>query len=248
MIGVDPVKIQFFLVGHIGVLVAGRPCQYLGRVEFWPPRARITPLVKDMLLELAPWLPYKTRMQIANIWLFRRSLLKKLRQTPRASALVCSTTAAAMSSCGSSPGMLPGLAEAILNVRLLTGENERMLTGWLDVLFAEKDLPLKTEVLSSVEPSRISDYHSREFDEMKSAVRDVFGDLPVIPALLCSQSDARFYEPLCPCVFRFSPFVAAPEDKQAAHGENEKIAIPSLGTGIQFYRRLVERMALSEDN
>ncbi|MCL2082291.1 MAG: M20/M25/M40 family metallo-hydrolase [Oscillospiraceae bacterium] len=214
----------------------------LCRVAFRAQKARLSPVIKDTLKGLAPWLPYKSRMLITNLWLFRRAFLKKLRQNSRTAPLVCSTVAAVMSSCGHSPGVLPPIAEAILNIRVLPGDNERILMVWLDALIA--DLPMKTEVLFSANPSKVSDYHGEEYQMLTASLCDAFDTLPVIPILQCAGSDAKYYEPLCSCVFRMSPFIVAPGDRKGICGNNERVSVPSLGAGVQFYRSFIERAAL----
>ena len=213
----------------------------LCRIEFKPRRARLTPLIKDNLMALSPWLSYGDRMRLANLWLFKRSVIKRLCRDPHTAALMRTTFAATMSSCGSAPNVLPDSAEAVINIRPLHGDSEKSILAYIDALTS--DLGIELEVMRSEPPGNISDYGGDVFASLSETVKKVFPGAPVAVGLLCGGSDARSYEPYSDCVFRFSPFILTPEDENTIHGENEKVAVASLGAAIGFYRALIESLA-----
>lgn len=212
----------------------------LCRVEYKPCRARLTPLVKDTLLALAPYLPYKTRMYIANRSFFRKKLLSLLCSDSHSAALTRTTVTPVMATSGLAPDMLPDASEAILNIRLMTGDTERLLLSWLDAL--TMDLGIESEVILSTPPSRLSDYHCDVYHTLLRSINDVFHEIPVVPVLTCTSSDARYYEPLSGAVYRFTPFILAPDGLKGIHGSDEQVAVASLGAAVAFYQKLLERL------
>lgn len=215
----------------------------LCRIEFKPRPSRLTPLVKDNLMALSPWLDHKYRLYLANLWLFKRRLLKLLASDPYTAALIRTTIAPTMSNCGVAPNVLPEISEAMLNIRLLTGDNDKLLLAWLDAL--TKDLDIQADIVDYEPPSRISEYSGEAFEQLTGSIRDVFHkDTPITTTLMCGGSDARNYEPFSDAVYRFSPFILSPADVQTIHDRNERVSVASLGAAVAFYKRLITRLCL----
>ena len=48
--------------------------------------ARLTPVVEEMLLRLAPEMPFVARLPLANLWAFRPLMVPALQQSPQLNA------------------------------------------------------------------------------------------------------------------------------------------------------------------
>lgn len=219
----------------------GRLSEAVARVEFRQRKARLTPVILDGLRALAPAAPYKTRMHLANLWLFKHSVLKELSKEPKPNAMIRTTVAPTMSRSGSAPNVLPDRAEAVLNARLLHGEDENALLTYLRDLTS--DLGVQVEMTMGVKPSAVSDYKGESFAALSESICEVFGKGPVAPSLFAGATDARHYEPFCGSVFRFMPFILAPDDHESIHGVNERVMVDALGAAVGFYRDLIKRLA-----
>ncbi|MDR2670616.1 MAG: M20/M25/M40 family metallo-hydrolase [Oscillospiraceae bacterium] len=218
----------------------GRIAEAVCRVEFRPGPARLTPLITDLLTALAPYLSFPWRFLIANRGLLRRFLLRRLARGGEA-AWVRTTFAPTTAQAGSAPNVLPDAAEAVLNVRLLHGERGEDVLAYLRDLLSGLDL--ETDTLFLQEASRVSDYHGEPFAQLGESVRAVFGAVPVVPVLLASATDARRYEPFSAHVFRFCPFVLAPDESARMHAADERVSLEGLGLAVAFYEDLLHRLA-----
>ncbi len=218
----------------------GRLSEAVARVEFRRRKARLVPVVLDGLKALAPAAPYKARMRLANLWLFKRSLLKELSKEPKSNAMIRTTVAPTMSHSGTAPNVLPGNAEAVLNTRILHGEDENAVLSYLRELTS--DLGAQVELVMRGKPSEISDYRGESFSALSESVHSVFGGCPVAPSLFTGGTDARYYEPFCSCVFRFMPFILTPDDHKSIHGANERVMVDALGAAAEFYRDIIKRL------
>lgn len=230
--------------GHASVpprhTVLGRMSEAVARVEFRRRKARLTPVISDGLHAIAPYMPYKYRMYLANLWLFRRSLFKALSKEPKSNAMIRSTIAPTMSSSGTAPNVLPNHAEAVLNTRLLHGEDEKMILAYLQDLTA--DLDVSVEAIMHGSASAVADYKGPEFAALAEVIRDRFGDVPVAPSLFTGGTDARYYVPFCDTVLRFMPFILTPDDHASIHSGNERVLIDSLGVAVGFYQDLIQKL------
>ncbi len=214
---------------------AGSLSEAVCRVEFKPRSARLTPLVYDKLKALAPYLSFGWRLRVANRWLLKGKLAK---YEP---AWVRTTIAPTMLSAGKAFNVLPGKAEAMLNIRLLPGDDPEDILRYLRDLFS--GLGVSVMAMSIEEPSKISEYVGEAFRAVSSSVRIVFGDVPVVPSLMTAATDARRYENFSDCVYRFFPFVLGEEELAGIHGVDEHVSIEALGRAVLFYRELIGRMA-----
>ncbi len=205
------------------------------RVEYKPRPARLTPLIFDLMKELAPYLSFGWRLRVANRWMLKTRLAKF------EPAWVRSTMAPTMSNAGRALNVLPPKAEATLNIRLLHGDTGEDLLQYLRVLFG--GLGVSVMSMSINEPSKVSDYSGEPFQAIKHSILEVFGKVPVVPALMTAATDARKYENFSDCVYRFSPYVLGPADRAGVHGVDECISAESLGLAVDFYQEVVKRLA-----
>ena len=220
---------------HTGL---GRLSEAVCRLEFRPLPPRLTPLVRDSLTALGPGLPPLWRLFLGNLWLFRRRVLRLLAARSDSNALIRTTVAPTMAKGSDAANVLPDSAEIVLNMRVLHGENDAALTRYLTDL--TEDLDVKVEVLSSIDPSRVSRYDNRTFKALSASVGRAFGPAPVVPDLMCGGTDARHYEAFSDCVYRFMPFVLTPGEQERVHGTDERVRIEALGRAVAFYRDLMQ--------
>jgi carboxypeptidase PM20D1 len=101
----------------IGVLARA-----LARLQAEPFPARLEGAPRDMLLALAPRLPFGQRIALANLWLLRPLVARGLTGDPSSAALVRTTTALTIVDAGQKDNVLPGRARAVVNFRLLPGD------------------------------------------------------------------------------------------------------------------------------
>ena len=61
--------------------------------------------------------------------------------------------------------------------------------------------------------------------------------------LVTGATDARYYQPLSPNVYRFLPVPFRKEDLERAHGVDERIAVDDYLDAIRFYQLLMKNIA-----
>ncbi len=211
------------------------------RIQMTPRRAHFTDLSWETLSRLAPCLSFGTRVFLQCPFLFRRLLARRMLRAPDTAALMRSTVATTVIRAGQAANVLPATADAVLNVRLLHGDTIEDVLRHLGEL--TRDLPISFEAGPVGEPSQISDYKGEVFETLTQSIQAVFGGVCVVPALMPGGADARRYEPLSPCVFRFSPFVLTKDEQMRIHGRDERISVEALGRAVLFYEDLFSRLA-----
>ncbi len=104
---------------HTAVGVLARA---VARIESNPMPARLS-MIKLMLDEVGMFLPFTQRLALANPWLFGGVLRKRLERSATTNAQIRTTAAATIIQGGLKDDMLPEKARALVNCRLLPGDN-----------------------------------------------------------------------------------------------------------------------------
>jgi carboxypeptidase PM20D1 len=82
------------------------------------------------------------------------------------------------------------------------------------------------------------------FEMLERTVREVSPGTVVTPYLVIGATDSRKYQVICDNVYRFLPMPIHSDDLKRMHGTNERIAVDSYATMLQFYHRLIQNAAM----
>jgi len=192
--------------------------------------------------DLAPEMSGVNRIVLSNLWLLGPVVERMLEKSPSTNAVMRTTTALTIVQAGNKENVLPGLADATVNFRLLPGDTSDRIVEF--VRRVVDDDRVSVEALPTPqEPSRVSSVDSDAYRHVERTIREVFPDVIVAPGLYIAAADARHFEAVADQVFRFSPVRANAEDLKRFHGTNERLSIANLADMIRFYHRLVQQAA-----
>jgi len=186
-------------------------------------------------------LPFYQRMLFANTWLFGGILKKQLSKSHLLNATIRTTTAPTIINAGVKDNVLPGKAEAVVNFRLLPGDDLRSVYEMvLERIHDERVVvtPYEGEMLeggAGWEPSPVADSESPYFKALSNLIKAAFPGTLVSPYLVMGGTDARHYAPVTDCALRFSPIQMTREDLQRVHGVNERLSIENCARMAAFY-------------
>jgi carboxypeptidase PM20D1 len=134
--------------------------------------------------------------------------------------------------------VIPGLAEAVVNFRLLPGDTIASVTEHV----RQKTGSDRFELIAlpgAAEASAVSPTTSTSYQLINRTMRQLFPDVLVAPGLMVAATDSRHFTALSDHIYRFSPVRAKTEDLSRFHGTNERIAITNLGEVVRFYHQLL---------
>lgn len=210
--------------------IAGRPFE----MRFEGPPA-------DMVRELAPSAGPVVKMAVANEWLFRSALVKKIAATPAGAASLHTTIAPTMLRGSPKENVLPQDATAWINYRIAPGNTtEEVLQRARE---ATRGLPVELAWQGrAYDPPPISSSRSDAY-RLIAAIASEGGSLPVAPGLVTATTDSRSMVSLAENVYRFQPIVASLHEFEMIHGTNEHMTLDNLRRTAQFYAQLVATAA-----
>lgn len=195
---------------------------------------RICPVTGQMLTALSPQMTGLRRFCAARPGRWQDRFLPRLERTVYGRAI--SRTQVKVSALQGDA--LRGREAAItFQCSVLPGEKTAELLKRIERVTGDERLLVTVDVMD--EPSLVSPTHGSAWDALTTAIQVHFPGVTIAPYLLTGASDARRMEPLCPYIYRFSPFLLPPEELKREHGIDERISIENLVRGAAFFRQML---------
>jgi len=198
---------------------------------------RICGPVKEQFERIGSELPFYFRLLTANLWFFGPLFKRIIAKTPSGNAMLRTTTAATMIEGSMAHNVLPPMASAVVNFRLLPGETVPDVIQHIKNVAGSVNIEI--EPMIGDDPSLVSPSDSEGFARVESTIHDIFPNVLVTPYLVMGGTDARRYETVCPNIYRFSPMLIEQSDLDRIHNVNERISLQNIERSVQFFHRLI---------
>lgn len=157
-------------------------------------------------------------------------------------AMLHTTTAVTMIDGGVKENVLPPIATALVNFRIVQGETVQSVVEQVKKVI--NDDRVEVTVLSDrVDPSPVSDPYGNEYRVIEKSIRQTWGtpDLLVSPYLVIGGADAKYFAAtIAKNVYRFTAVrVESAADTARWHGVNERVAVTEYARSIGFFHHLI---------
>ncbi len=223
---------------------AGIIAAAVSRLEAEPFPARLQGPLAQMFSYLAPEMDFGSRVAFANLWLLKNAVLSKMSKKNSTNAAIRTTTAVTVLKSGSKDNVLPSEASALINFRLLQGDDSYSVMEHVKQVV--NDARIQCKVKGRVkEASPVSDTNSAAFLLLNKTIREVFPEALVAPYQVLAATDAYHFSSLSKQVFRFLPIRLGPEDLARIHGQDERITKKNYLEMVRFYVRYIEHSAVN---
>lgn len=177
-------------------------------------------------------LPFFKKLAFANPWLFKKPILEALNAH--------TTTAPTIVNGGVKNNVIPTVAEATINFRILPGESIESVQQHIENTISDK---IKVEPVGFLtNPSPVSSIDSEVFKALEKTIRDMFPNSIVVPGLVGGGTDARYFYDISDDVYRFYPIRIGPNSMTRFHGIDEKISKENYKEIIEFSYHLIKKI------
>jgi carboxypeptidase PM20D1 len=207
--------------------------QALARLEATQMSARLGPTTTATLDALAPMLPFSARMAVRNRWLLGSLLISQLSKTPSGNATVRTTTAETMFNAGVKDNVLPTVATATVNFRILPGDRVADVLDHVRAVIADPRVII-TLGSEQREPSPTSPLNGEGLRLVRNTIQQLSPGIPVVPYLVTAATDSSHYAPVSTEQLRFVPYHLTPVTIERFHGINEGIPVSDYLNCVQF--------------
>jgi carboxypeptidase PM20D1 len=227
---------------NIGILA-----QAITKVEASPFPFRVTQAVRDQMRYLASELPESWRAMLAGTFgdgqdsTADLQLIASMTSRPETRAMLHTTTAVTMVAGGVKENVLPPVARAMVNFRILHGDTAESVIEDVRRIIDDDRVEV-VRASQAIDPTPVADAFGTEYRLIERSIRQTW-DLPgllVSPYLVIGGTDAKWFAPIAKNVYRFTAVrVESAADAARWHGVNERVLVSELPGTITFFHQLL---------
>jgi len=202
-------------------------------------RAKMLPLMSELLDTAGRRLPYWLRLVMVNHKLLRPVLLAVMKKIPPAACMIRTTTAVTQAQGSPAANVLPSKASIVANFRMMPGTTIADVEKHIRRVVRNKRI--KVKLLKANEASPVSSTQAAPYQLLKGLVRDSQPQAVIAPFLVMGGTDSHHYDPICANCYRFSPFLLDAGLLLCTHAANERLPVAALGGGVRFFKRYIRQ-------
>jgi acetylornithine deacetylase/succinyl-diaminopimelate desuccinylase-like protein len=204
----------------------------LERVARHETKIMLLPEVRNMLLAMGKELKFPVSLFVPLLTnnLFLNIFRSKLKKMKKINAILRNTISITNMKSGFKENVIPSESEAILDCRLLPGQDKNAFIEELRNVIHDPDITI--EVLQFHAPSQSSS-QNRLMEAIRTVIMRNHPDTPFCPILSSGFTDSRFFREKGAIAYGFIPCLFAQEEIDSMHGTDEKISLKCMSDGIK---------------
>ncbi len=156
-----------------------------------------------------------------------------------ARAILTNTVSTTTARAGFKHNVIPGIAEATLDCRLLPGQNPDEFIQQVRTVIDDPEVRLEIMYVSS---TLASSAQTELFAIIEDVVRDQVEEALVLPSVSAGFTDSRVFRKHGITAYGFIPILLEQEEAMTVHGHNERISVENLRRGTQILFETVRRL------
>lgn len=203
-------------------------------------------MVKPMFQGLGSAASPVMQMAFANLWLFGGVVTRILSKKGETDATIRTTTAPTLFHSGVKDNVMPSLAEAVVNFRILPGESIADVCEYIRYIIHDDRVSFEPMDQKAWEASPLSPVEGEVYEHLSSVIGEIWPGTAVAPYIMLGGTDSRNFCEISDRVYRFTPMVVTEEDLNRVHGVNERISLQALFDMVDTLYRLVPRWSSSD--
>ncbi len=213
----------------------------IARLEENPFPPRIEGPTRSLFDYAGPEMNLPLRAIFANLWLTKGILAGQLSQDAKSAAIIRTTTAPTIINAGIKDNVLPTLASAVINFRIIPGETPEFVRDRVVRVINDDRVQVDfQEQFSMSRPAPVSETSALGFQVIHRTIRELYPEAVVAPGLVVGATDSRHYLDVSEQTYRFMPALLDSEELSGIHGINERISVANYEQMIRWYIRLLE--------
>jgi len=204
----------------------------LQRVQDWSRPVTVVPELRNYFDRL-----YRNR--IMEVEPSQESMETLARGNLLANAILTNTVSATTVRAGMKHNVIPAIAEATLDCRLLPGQDPEAFTQQVRDIIGDPKVRVETLFASSTPASPID---TELFGVIESAVHDHVEEALVLPSVSSGFTDSRVFRRHGITSYGFIPYLLEMNEAMTIHGHNERITVENMRLGTQILFETVRRI------
>lgn len=176
-----------------------------------------------------------------------KAALSVVAADPRYNAMLRTTCVPTMLNGGHATNALPQLAQATINCRVFPSDTPAVIRADIERLVNDTTVQVALQG-SPRQPPAPSPLLPEFFDAVTKVTHEMWGAVPVMPAMSTGATDSRFFRALGVPAYGVSGLFSDPTVDARAHGRDERMRIQSYYEGQEFLWRLTRALTSAPRN
>lgn len=206
----------------------------IDRLRDQPFPARFTPSMTGLMEAVGPDLPFTSKMAFANPWLFKSLIISTYEKSGPGAAMLHTTLVPTIIQAGIKDNVVPSVAKATINLRLLPGDNSEEVIARVKTIINDERVQIQHSGPLS-EASPVSPMEGPAFAKIDGALKQSYSNVITSPFLVIGATDSRHFTGVSTNIYKFSPMV----DPIGFHGIDERVSLEGYQTAIFFFTNLL---------
>ena len=195
-----------------------------------------SPSTQGFIKNLGPEMPFVQKMVFANIWLFKPIVIGIYEKSGAGNAMIRTTAVPTMINSGIKDNVVPTIAKATINFRLLPGDSSAIVIKKVRVIINDERVQITPYQSFISEPSTVTSEESYAYKKIDVAIKSTYGGkLVTSPFLMIGGTDSRYFGEVSKGIIKFSPMI----DPIGFHGIDERVSLESYKTALWFFEQLM---------
>lgn len=184
---------------------------------------------------------FKTRMAIANLWLFGSTVESTMKGTDSGAAILGTTIAPTIIDAGFKENALPREAVAHVNFRLHSRDSVKSVTDHVRKVINDPNIEIGLSGNIGSEPSPVSQIGSGPYLWLEDVIQQGFPGTIIAPNTVLGGTDSRYFAIVTDDIYRFAPYALQVDDLARFHGLNERMKVETFAKAVQVYYMMLEK-------
>jgi acetylornithine deacetylase/succinyl-diaminopimelate desuccinylase-like protein len=165
---------------------------------------------------------------------------KIVSRDPLYHSLIRNTLAPVILSGGFRNNVIPGSAEALINVRMIPGSSPEALVSQLKRVVADSTITFQLSA-ATYKPTPVSSQNTELYRALERAAHVLYPKAEITPYLFQAGTDATAWRSRGVPVYGIYPYPIDADELTRMHGNDEKVSIVSLNEGTRMiFQTLVD--------
>ena len=172
---------------------------------------------------------------MANPSLFKKLIIQNYEKSGSGNAMIRTTDVPTILNSGMKENVIPTLATATVNFRLLPGDSSTYIISRVKEIINDDRVLIKVRDNNITEGSPTTSVKSIAFRMVDSIAKRSYDSVLSAPFLLIGATDSRHFSAVSENIIKFSPM----EDPIGFHGIDERVSIKSYQHSIWFFEQFL---------
>ncbi|HRH57560.1 MAG TPA: M20/M25/M40 family metallo-hydrolase [Chitinophagales bacterium] len=205
------------------------------RLRINPFEARFVESTQGLMKHLGPEMDFPNNMAFANAWLFKPLIIKNYSNSGTGNAMIRTTAVPTIVNSGIKDNVVPTLATAVVNFRLLPGDSAVFVENKVRKLINDSRVMIKHYDENISEASPTTPTTSIAYTLVDSIVKKSYNNVLSAPFLLIGATDSRHFTTISDHIVKFSPMM----DPIGFHGIDERVSLESYQHSLWFFEQFL---------